>query len=316
MVPSYGTLSDLRRHLIRHPQVSYCIQECARNVSRKDFVVSLLSLLLGTAGQVVAATHAPLTFPLFLMLQLVGVAGFSSLRHESWHGRADPNKTMNAFISEWVIAPLFLGEFRLAARSHVLHHRHFGATEDPDNWVWHQSEGQYKRAQLKRMLIIPAFLERTVATIVGKSARPIPSLQANEEGVMPLFRIIIVHGIWLFSLFQFSLSAVTFGYIIPLAFGAMLVNAREYREHAFLESGSLVVYDVLCSEPERLLVAGGYFNLHALHHLFPEIPQRQLPKLYSVIVQHFDINSEYYGASPQISMRKSYFELPDNKFKA
>jgi fatty acid desaturase len=299
-------LRDLRRSLLKHAAIAKSVRELRGQVSMRDFYVSMGCLLLGVGGQVYAVQFQPWLVPVFLFFFLVGIAGISSMGHESWHGRSVPNKKFDRWLSRWVFTPVLLQDNDQMARDHYAHHKITGEPGDPQAFVWGLPWKEFRKIQIGSLLVLPAIFKMVAVILTGKRADYGFTDNTRRASARVLLSIIVVHAPWALGLLWVSPWAFLFGYIIAMPLGSLGAQQRQYREHARLPDGSTVVYDLLCSNLERLLIPGGYFNYHIVHHVFPEIPQRGLPKLYDVISNTIDMQRDYYGLSPQLGLKHSY----------
>jgi fatty acid desaturase len=301
-----AVLRDLRRSLLQHPEIARSVSDLRNHVSMRDFYVSFVCLLLGTAGQAYAVLYQSWLIPVFLVLALAGIAGWSSLGHEGWHGRAVPNKKFDQWLSKWAISAVFLIKNEAHARDHKLHHRVTGEPQDPQAYVWDQPWEEFRKSQMGTFLLIPAALKMAKAILTGKREDSGFNDDTRRASLGILVAIGLVHGTWALGLLWASPWAFLFGYLLPLSWGSVCAQLRQYREHARLPDGSTAVFDLMCNNLERVLIPGGFFNYHILHHTFPEIPQRSLPKLYKVVSRTVDMKKDYYGLSPQLGLKHSY----------
>ena len=299
-------LRDLRRTLLDYPAIGDSVRELRGKVSMRDFYVSMGCLLTGIFGQVYAVQYQPWLIPVFLLVFLAGVSGCSSLAHEAWHRRSVPNKKFDRWLSQWVYTPLFLLDNEAQGRAHHFHHKVTGEPGDPQAFLWGLPWKEFRNMQLGVLLVLPAIYKMGYQLLTGKRADSGWTDDTHKGSPRVLLAIIIVHTPWALGLLWVSPWAFLVGYLFALPLGSVAAQQRQYREHARLTDGSAVVYDLLCSNLERILIPGGYFNLHILHHVFPEIPQRGLPKLYDVISKTIDMKNDYYGFSPQLGLKHSY----------
>jgi fatty acid desaturase len=244
---------------------------------------------------------------------VVGLSCVSSLTHESWHTNLSANKPLNDFISRWILSPLLVADFEIQQENHLLHHAYLGEDADPDGHLYRMSTRDFVRMLVGRAIVIPYVLKlagfRKEACTNGNAPRLI-----SGTG---LFRILVVQGTWLTTiaagawwgthdLFA-TAEAVLFGYFLPLMLASFLIAIRGHREHYVDEATArTITCDTDCIFIERWLVAGGQFNWHVCHHLFPEIPQRLLPGFAAVLRKHTELMS-YYGAPAwPVAARGSY----------
>ena len=264
-------------------------------------------MILGTVGQAFAVTSAPYLIPVFLYMQLFGLAGSSSLLHESWHRRSHPNRWMDRQLIKWFVAPIFLTpNIPAFVDDHWYHHKMPGEEGDPNRLVWVQTEKELRLSLIKRILVIPVAFGIIRGLLTGKRAMLDWDPETHKSPPHLLVRAFVFHAVWATSMLLISIPTLLVGWLLPLALGSAAVHLREYCEHAKLPDSRTAAYDTICSTFERHLIPGGFFNYHALHHAFPEIPQRNLPKLYRVIEGAIDMKKDYHGTSSQIGLKKTY----------
>lgn len=301
------TLRNVRRKLMADAAFSKNVQRLRAPVSGRDFAVSFGSLLLGLALQVGAMSQGLWWLsPIGLTFQLAGIVGCSSVQHEAWHQRALSNRQANKFVAEWILSPLFMNDFNMSARAHMSHHRYMGEDRDPDRASWYPSWGAFWIAQLKRWMIIPAAI--SVLRGLGSGGR-VAKRSDNEQSGVPTatyVRIAIFHAIWIVIAVSAGWIGFFVAYLMPMLVGQTLVSIRGQREHVYLPDGRLRSFETVCPVYERVFIGGGYFNLHAVHHVFPEIPQRQQPELVSLIMGNENWKAIYLS-TPLIVSRPSYF---------
>jgi len=224
--------------------------------------------------------------------------------HECWHRYAVASIGINEFIGHWIVAPLFLLDFEHHRDRHFGHHRYVGQDADPDHPVWRKAPRTFVRELAERWLIFP----KAIAIFsVGRKAKNQQEMSRSRISRQAILAVVLFHGTWIGLCLLTRLYAVLPAYLLPMILGSTLLSLREYREHFYLEDGRLVTCDIDCSTLERLFIAGGYFNFHATHHVFPELPQRQLPRLVRLISSKPELLRRYHGNSLLLARRDSYF---------
>ena len=310
------TLRELRRKLVAHAAIAEAAKRARLPLSPRDFILSFIALFGAAACQPWAIQRAPWLVPGLLFLQLVGMAGFNSLAHESWHKMAFPGKLANRILSEWVIAPLLLRNLDRPREDHILHHKLPGEPEDPSSGVWAQKPEEFRRSMVSRVLVVPAAIDVLRGMLTGQRAHTNWKGDDHKLRGAEIARIALLHGGWLLYLAWASAAVLwtipiawAVAWAMPMALGSAAAHLREYAEHARSADGRTIVYDTLCPTWQRWLIPGGFFNYHALHHVFPEVPQRNLPRLYAEIARTVDMQQDYYGFSSQVGLQRSYLRL-------
>jgi len=302
-------LRDIRREMLTDPTISSFVSQQRRTISSRDAIVCLTAFLGGLLTQGVALAIHPADSSFFvvtlcvlgLFVQVIGMTGFSSLMHECWHRYAVRSGRLNEFIGRWIVSPMFLLDFDRYRERHFQHHRHVGQEGDPDSAAWQKTLSEFVADTAGRLTIVPK-----LAAIFFKRHAP-KQASGPRLSRAAITAIITFHGIWVGICCACSPIAILTAYILPLILVANLLSLREYREHFYLEDGRLVTCDIDCSLIERLFIAGGYFNFHASHHVFPELPQRQLPTLIQLIYSSPELHRRYIGRTLLLAQRKSYF---------
>lgn len=302
-------LREIRREMLTDPTISSFVSQQRRTISSRDAIVCLTAFLGGVVIQISALgiehscsfVFVFLVCAVGLFVQLIGMTGFSSVMHECWHRYAVRSEALNDFIGRWIVSPMFLLDFDRYRERHFQHHRHVGQEGDPDSPAWQKTVGEFVADIAGRLTIAPK-----VAAILFRR-RPLRQTSGPRLSRGAVVSILIFHGLWAGTCFVFSPALIITAYMLPLILVSSLLSLREFREHFYLEDGRLVTCDIDCPLIERLLIAGGYFNFHASHHVFPELPQRQLPKLIRLIYDSPELHRRYIGRTLLLAQRKSYF---------
>jgi fatty acid desaturase len=305
-------LQIIRNLALQIPEVALFVRSSRKMISSRELWFSSLCLIVNIIGQIVWGANFMFPAILFMIIGLVGIAGMSSLSHESWHNRLLPDKGWSRRIAVWWVSPLLLRGLDGAQSDHAGHHKFMGANGDPDSHVWRMTKREHLIGQAWRLLIVPAVLGAGHRLLRGGrggvSSTIIARQNATKLNLSDLTRVGVVHLCWALPLILTSWQAWVFGHAGVMLIGAVLANVREYGEHEYYSDGRLVVYDTCCTLPSRLLIAGGSFHLHGLHHLFPEVPQAALKSLHRLILTGWIHEVDFYKVSPQVRRQKSYFE--------
>lgn len=298
-------VAAVRRALLGHDEVASYVRSSRSRISGIDFVVAFGCLFGGAALGAFAMRRMPALIPIAVILQVAGFAGFFSLNHEGWHRRSTP--WGERFFSRYVIQPIVLGFYTPQQEDHARHHRNAGEPNDPSFEIWALPEREFRHAVFTQILFVPKVIQILRRTLSGRRSNTDAARKHSHRGsVGGLVALVAFHGTWAGALLLASPWSLLTSYVVPLSCAAALGHLREYREHERLSNGSSAVYDTLCHPFERLFIAGGRFNLHALHHVFPEVPQRQLPGLHRIISGDPELERKYYEHTPRIARRRTY----------
>lgn len=214
--------------------------------------------------------------PFAAMIIGAGLNALGSLAHESAHKMAFKNRRLNDLFGEVFIAwPLFTriaDNYRLW---HFEHHRHLGTDKD--------SELPFRSG---RMFEGPVPFRRVVLCFVLDFVGfGIPNLLAFFKDVFPRRKLnilppMIVWGVflgitvWLDALWVFAL----YTYSLVCGFWAMS-RVRTYSEHIALSDETFPAYRFEPGPIGRFFFFHHNGWCHYEHHLFPQIPYYNLPKV-------------------------------------
>jgi fatty acid desaturase len=315
-------LKRLRAALSQIPEIAaYARHGRSKKTSWPDLLFAAAAMLTGIALVVHGAGRSlaeSLSGSAVLVLALSCV---SALNHEAWHSHLSPSARVNDFLSGWILSPLLVADFEIQRKNHLQHHAYLGEGADPDGQLYRMPTKTFARMLLSRALIVPYLLK-----VAG--LRQEASANSSAERLLrtsSVLRIALIHGLWLVAVVggawlasrdpAATALAFLFGYVLPLLLASFMIAIRGHREHHVdAATGGTITCDTNCVFIERWLIAGGYFNWHALHHLFPEIPQRLLPGLGELIRKNREAARHYNRAGSPIAARATYFSSrPDSR---
>jgi len=219
------------------------------------------------------------------------------LLHDASHYRVFTNRQANEFVSNVACAlPVAVIVSRYRAE-HTLHHRHSNTEKDP-YWLIFQSNPRDwrwpKRPLSALTVLVKDFfgLNSHVATRefsnwspaknhFGESGSPVP-LSRGDRATAYLFVASLIVALWLTN------GWVNFAilWILPfLTISQFLVRVRTIAEHHGLpeDSGTDATRHVDPSFWEALSIAPLNVNCHLVHHIFPSIPQYNLPEMTNIL---------------------------------
>ena len=249
------------------------------------------------------------------MLLILALSCVAALKHEVWHRHLSASERVNDILSGWIDFVARRGILKSQQQNHLQHHAYLGEDADPDGQLYRMPTKTFVLMLLSRAMVIPYLLKIAGLRQEASANRTTERLLRGSS----LLRIALVHGIWFVAVsgahglsadgdLAATVTAVLFGYLLPLMLASFMIAIRGHREHYVDEtSAKTVTCDTDCVFIERWLIAGGQFNWHACHHLFPEIPQRLLPGLGTLIRRHGDLARHYDGPGSPIAARASYF---------
>jgi fatty acid desaturase len=221
------------------------------------------------------------------------------LMHDASHYRLAPDRRVNDWLGEILLAwPFFAITLRAYRRSHFLHHRFVNTERDPD-WVrkqnadWDFPMHPLALARILAMNLFGAGLLRQV-----RYAREVSSPDPGNEPERPrgfgppgsvrvilaalLLVLLTAGGLWKpFLLF----------WVVPFATWTQLVlHVRSIAEHFAIpgsrRSGAFAeTRNTVAGVLDRIFVAPKHVGLHLDHHLYPSVPFYRLPELHTQLCQ-------------------------------
>jgi fatty acid desaturase len=306
-------LSELRSSLLTSESVRRFLEtNRLQRGNLCELVMALAFLFLGL-GLVVLATRYAL--PLLVVgaaVEVWALSAISSLTHESWHGNLAEDRSVNNFVATYILSPLLVSEFAAQQRRHLLHHARLGEDVDEDRTLYQLTTEEFVGRTISRLLVIPHLIKlaRSTRTQVPSGASPLTPkgvasivfVQVAWATLLGIPTVLLGGGVWA------VLAALVCGQVVPLLIASFMVDLRGHREHAYIGDVRYpLTADTACSSLERMIVAGGYFNWHACHHLFPEIPQRLLPELAALLRNEAGgLLNHYDRPSSPVVARRSY----------
>lgn len=244
-----------------------------------------LALLAACYGVWAAALTwlAPVSLPLAILVAGIAIALHSSIQHEVIHGHPTRWQWLNAAL----VAPALtlVVPYLRFHDSHLAHHRDAALTDpydDPesnylDPALWHRLPAPLRALlQANNTLAGRLVLGPVIGQIVWMAA-DLRLLARGEARVLT--------G-WLLHLpamaLVLGLVAATpmplWAYLISVYIGLALLKIRTFLEHRAHEASRARTVIIEDRGPLALLFLNN--NLHVVHHMHPQVPWYQLPRVY------------------------------------
>ena len=212
-------------------------------------------------------------------LRLAGIAtaglalnAFFLLSHDGHHGLLFNNARINHAVNILLCAPLLHSPtgYRVL---HEAHHRFLGGPGDPDHFHNYASDARLRWAlHWVRLLIGTLIYMPLIAVISFRRAGP-----ADRRAIAVEYAVMV--AIWWLVLASFPMRILFQVWLIPGVMVGYISAVRAVTQHALtpgddpllasrsVESNPVVTFFLLNE------------NFHLEHHLFPEIPSYNLPRL-------------------------------------
>lgn len=215
------------------------------------------------------------------------------LAHEAWHRLCFRNASLNHTVGAWLYSyPVGL-PYRYDRKRHLQHHKCVGQEIDPD-WTNYTSNGRescFKVLFYLFSLLCGRLLFSTAWSVILHKRTRIPTDTTTQDrkessGVLREYTKIAICQGFIFLMFSvaFSWKHYFLLWALPIVtLTAFCANLRALVEHVSQDGQEDKVEsrlrDIDATAFERCFFSPYRFHLHALHHTFPSVPHRNLPRL-------------------------------------
>jgi len=210
------------------------------------------------------------------------------LMHDGVHYRLLPNRRLNDWLSEVVLAWPHLVSARQYRKNHFAHHRHLNTAQDPDLkrragdpvWVFPQAAPVLAKTLFRDAtgLNAPALL-KLAASVSTIDSLPMGFLAVRYGFYAAVLGIIIYAG---------ALEGFALYWLVPMfTWLVFIMRIRSIAEHHAIEGGDSaypVIRTTQATWLERIFLAPKNVNYHIEHHFFPSVPFYRLPQLHAILM--------------------------------
>ncbi|KYG63709.1 hypothetical protein AZI86_12835 [Bdellovibrio bacteriovorus] len=216
------------------------------------------------------------------------------LSHEGAHFRLAKSHALNNFISDTFAAfPIFFCTTTYRAH-HLKHHRYLNTMQDPDwarkaslpEWTFPQTRMQLWKTMFK--ILITGWFKMILlfASLSGVFSK---NTYTSKSALLLLGKKILFYSTVAVVTYSLHLGYELFVYwIVPyLVVMPVIERIRSISEHFALsyKDDFNQTRDILCSPLEAFLFGPHHIRYHLSHHLYPSVPQYNLPKLHHELLQ-------------------------------
>lgn len=216
--------------------------------------------------------------------------GLTVIMHECGHQTFFSSKKLNAFFGQYFAANPTFSDLHYYARTHAVHHRKAGTSEDPD--LANYSAYPVNKSSFKRKIIRDLSGQtgvKLLAYVFGSAAGIFSGDSQQRQAAKPFAQQVLVNimlAILLGVVFAPWAYALWFASILT-AF-MLIVRIRQVAEHAAVpdalnEDPRRNTRTTLASWWERLLFAPNYVNYHLEHHFMASVPCYRLADLHKLL---------------------------------
>ncbi len=253
---------------------------------------------------------AGLWLPLGIVTTAIFIALHSSLTHELVHGHPFENPLWN----EALVFPclgLFI-PYRRFRDLHLAHHQDSNLTDpyddpesnymDPEIWArlpfWYQQVLRFNNTLIGRMLVGP------LLGLVSFWQEDIRAIRAGD-GVVRVAWLLQIPAVTLVLLWVLPASIPLWAYLVAAYVGMSILKIRTYLEHQAhqLSRGRSVIIE------DRGILSWLFLNnnLHAVHHMHPQIAWYDLPALYRARKERFQTYNDGYVYRSYAEIFRAHF---------
>jgi len=249
----------------------------------------------------------PATLPLVVVWIGARQHALAVLMHDGAHYLLYRNRTLNAVVSELLLAwPLFITT-RAYRGTHFAHHRYVNTGRDPDfmrkqNGEWEFPKNWRGLATLLLKDVLGLNTRQQILEAVDLSEQQDPQARrfdAYRTARLGFYVALLAAVTYLGAWPQFLLL-----WMLPmLTWLKMIMRVRSIAEHFAIENDHTFTRSrtTLPSFLERLFVAPRNVHFHLEHHLYPSVPFFRLPRLHGLLMadpifeSRAHVTSTYWG---------------------
>jgi fatty acid desaturase len=215
----------------------------------------------------------------------VALNAFYLLSHEGHHHLLFRRQAINHFANLLLCVPLLHSPSAYRVL-HELHHRHLGGPGDPDEYRNYTASARLRWAL--------QWVRLTIGTLVYMPLIPIVAWRraSREDRRWIAWEYAAMSAVWLLVFAELPLRVLLQVWLIPGVLVGYISAVRALAQHALTDAQDpLLASRSVRSNP---IVAFCLLNenYHLEHHLFPEIPSYNLPRLHTLLRSRLPHNVE------------------------
>jgi fatty acid desaturase len=229
---------------------------------------------------------------------LIGLAlhGMATIMHEAMHNNAFTNKKLNWLYGFIAGIPSF---FSITAYkvNHSIHHRYTGTEKDPDELFNITSNKILTRIMFYIILMFGVVL---YLFHVPVNALRFGSASERKQIVLEYLIMFSIYTIIILSSLHYDFFNVVLNvWLIPIIFAVLFGNIRGWAEHMLTDKSHVLLSTRTVTSSKLFSLLNLNLNYHLEHHLFPNIPWYNLPKLHRMLLPEYNqYNVVVYSSYP------------------
>jgi fatty acid desaturase len=214
------------------------------------------------------------------------IQAMSIVMHEAMHGNLFRHPALDRWVGFAMAVPASLGAtaYKVAHRNHHCHTRTAQDQNEFSNLC--RSQKQYVALYYAWLVIgTPIFM-----FLVPWKALKLASRKDRRRIIVEYTLIFLVYAVAIWAMIDGHLKSILLYWLIPAAVAIALSNVRELSEHlGTLGNGDAVVRTRTVTSNRIVSFLMLNLNYHLEHHLFPQIPWYNLPRVHELLRPNYEL---------------------------
>lgn len=219
---------------------------------------------------------------------VIGAAihGMANLMHEGMHNNLF-NSKLNNWLFGFVAGIPSLFSVTAYKVNHLIHHKYTGTDKDPDELFNITSNKFLIRVMFYVILLVGVFL---YLFHVPVNAIRFGSNSERRQILLEYTIMIAIYTAVIYFSLKFDFFQVVLNvWLIPIVFAVLFGNIRGWAEHMLTEKTTLFLTTRTVTSTKIFSFLNLNLNYHLEHHLFPNIPWYNLPKLHKLLLPEYKL---------------------------
>jgi len=229
----------------------------------------------------VAPIVSLLIWPVLCLINIGVIEGFRNWSHESLHQRIFCSKSIvNSLFTRLFLSLPIITPFTTRRMMHLSHHRSLNQEADRERFAWQVVvDKKWFRKELLLSLTGMTFIRRALSARKQRSTKEVGQIQELASLAVYFFTVFV------FLYLTGYLVEYVVLWILPQTLISPVLNqVRSYAEHGGTGERP-VSRTTIAGVPERLLLYQVHFGYHFEHHVWPSIPESNLPRAHQLLKQ-------------------------------
>jgi fatty acid desaturase len=211
-----------------------------------------------------------------MVAAVVALNAFFLLSHEGHHHLLFRQRALNHFANVLLCVPLLHSPSAYKVL-HELHHRYLGGPGDPDEYRNYTADPRLRWAL--------QWVRLTIGTLVYMPLIPIVAWRrAAREGRRSIAcEYAAMSAVWLVAFEEVPLRVLLQVWLIPGVLVGYISAVRALAQHALTDAHDPLLASRSVRSNPMVSFCLLNENYHLEHHLFPEIPSYNLPRLHALL---------------------------------